>query len=133
MPSSSGARGPNYIGFRALTLKYPLAFAIKAEKPLHPSPDKGLGWVGWKEGIRNELLTFQRSPLRGGVKIENRENLGQCPNRGGRGKEKTEMSQFQFGNFENRMGGGLYFSKMSQFQLFDSVLSNSSLRPRTRS
>ena len=31
--------------------------------------------------------------LRGAIKIENRENLGQCPN--------PEMSQFQFGNFEN--------------------------------
>ena len=37
---------------------------------------------------------------------------------------KSEMSQFQFGNFENRGGGGLYFSKMSQFQLFDSVFCN---------
>ena len=56
--------------------------------------------------------------LRGGVKIENRENFRKCPNRGGgRGVKKTEMSQFQFGNFENR-GGGLYFSKMSQSQLF---------------
>ena len=49
--------------------------------------------------------------IRGGVKIENQENLGQCPNREGV-KKRTEMSQFQFGNFENR-GGGLYFSKMS--------------------
>ena len=40
----------------------------------------------------------------GGVKIEKRENLGQCPNMGV-GVKKTEMSQFQFGNFENRGGG----------------------------
>ena len=74
--------------------------------------------------------------IRGGVKIENRENLGQCPNnrRGVVNKiqkcpnfnlgilktEKgglffSEMSQLPFGNFENRRGG-LYFSKMSQFQ-----------------
>ena len=39
----------------------------------------------------------------GGVKIENRENLGQCSNRGRSGG--TEVSQFQFGNFENRVGG----------------------------
>ena len=43
----------------------------------------------------------------GGVKIENRENLGQCP-------YFSRMSQFQFGNF-NKRGGGIYFSKMSQF------------------
>ena len=54
--------------------------------------------------------------LRGAIKIENRENLGQCPHRGV-GSKKTEMSQFQFGNFENR-GGDLFFSKMSQSQLF---------------
>ena len=47
--------------------------------------------------------------LRGGIKIENRENLGQCPN-GGVGK-KTKMSQFQFGNFENR-GGSLFFKNV---------------------
>ena len=61
--------------------------------------------------------------LRGGIKIENQENLGQCPNRGGGEGKKTEMSQFLFGNFENR-GRGLYFSKMSQFLLFDSVFCN---------
>ena len=49
--------------------------------------------------------------LRGGVKIENRENFGQCPNRGGRGVKKTEMSQFQFGNFENRRGRVSIFQK----------------------
>ena len=37
--------------------------------------------------------------LRGVIKIENRENLGQCPNRGGGGQKQTEMSQFQVGNF----------------------------------
>ena len=42
---------------------------------------------------------------------------------GGGGFKKTEMAQFQFGNFENRRGG-LYFSKLSQFQLFDSVFCN---------
>ena len=50
--------------------------------------------------------------FRGGIKIDNRENLGQCPNRGAK---KTEMSQFQFGKFENR-AGVLYFSKMSEIQ-----------------
>ena len=52
--------------------------------------------------------------LRGAIKIENRENLGQCPNRRGGG---SEMSQFQFGNFENRGGGGLYFSEMSELEI----------------
>ena len=47
--------------------------------------------------------------LRGGVKIENRENLGQCPNREGGGLKKKEMAQFQFGNFENRGGWSLFF------------------------
>ena len=63
--------------------------------------------------------------------MENRENLGQCPNFNlgilkteGGGLYFSKMSQFQFGNFENREGGGLYFSKMSQFQLFDSVFCN---------
>ena len=32
--------------------------------------------------------------LRGGVKIEKRENLGQCPDREGGGVKKTETSQF---------------------------------------
>ena len=51
------------------------------------------------------------SYLRGGIKIENRENLGQCLNGRGGGK-KTEMSQFQFGNFENRGGGSLFFKNV---------------------
>ena len=56
---------------------------------------------------------YQTILVRGGIKIENRENLGQCPNRGG-GVKNPEMSQFQFGNF----------SKMSQFQLYDSDICN---------
>ena len=47
--------------------------------------------------------------FRGGVKIENQENLGQCPNRGWVGNKKTEMT---------------LFSKMSQYQLFDNVFCN---------
>ena len=55
---------------------------------------------------------FLLMKVRGAIKIENRENLGQCPNRGGRGKKKPEMSQFQFGNFENRGGGSLFFKNV---------------------
>ena len=51
--------------------------------------------------------------VRGAIKIENRENLGQCPNRGGK---RTEMSQFHFGNFENR-GGGSIFQECPNFNL----------------
>ena len=54
--------------------------------------------------------------LRGEIKIENRENLGQCPNWGEGDEKKTEMSQFQFGNFKNS-GGSLYFSKMSELRI----------------
>ena len=54
---------------------------------------------------------LNKTLIRGGVKIENRENLGQCSNRGG-GRKKTEMSQFQFGNFENRGGGSLFFKNV---------------------
>ena len=91
-------------------------------------PSSGLGnqgsffsdpCLGFLQSCRLRLVLKLVLNIRGAIKIENRENLGQCPNRGG-GRKKTEMSQFQFGNFENR-GGGLYFSKMSQFQLFDSV------------
>ena len=46
---------------------------------------------------------------KGGIKIENRKNLGNCPNRG---VKKTEMSQFQSGNFENREGGSLFFKNV---------------------
>ena len=49
--------------------------------------------------------------IRGAIKIGNRENLGQCPNRVGRGKKNPEMSQFQFGNFESR-GGYLFFKNV---------------------
>ena len=57
--------------------------------------------------------------LRGGVKIENRENFGQCPNRGGGegGKKKQKCPNFNLGILKIE-GGGLYFSKMSQHQLF---------------
>ena len=51
--------------------------------------------------------------IRGGVKIEKRENLGHVPIGGG-GVKKTEMSQFQFGNFENR-GGVSIFQKCPNF------------------
>ena len=54
--------------------------------------------------------------IRGGVKIENRENLGQCPNnRRGERKQNPEMSQFQFGNFENRRGGVSIFQECPNF------------------
>ena len=53
--------------------------------------------------------------VRGSIKIENRENLGQCPNRGWVGNKKTEMSQFQFENFENRGGGVSIFQKCPNF------------------
>ena len=61
--------------------------------------------------------------LRGGVKIENRENYGQCPNRAGGGKKNQKCPNFNLGILKTE-GGGLYFSKMSQFQLFDSVFCN---------
>ena len=50
----------------------------------------------------------------GGVKIEKRENFGHVPIGGGRGVKKTEMFQFQFGNFENR-GGVSIFQKCPNF------------------
>ena len=59
--------------------------------------------------------------LRGVIKIENRENLGQYPNRGGGGKKR--IPNFNFGILKKR-GEVSYFSKMSQFQLFDSVVCN---------
>ena len=36
------------------------------------------------------------SSLRGGVKIENRENLGQCPNRGGGVKKPQKCPNFNY-------------------------------------
>ena len=54
--------------------------------------------------------------FRGGVKIENRENLGQNPNRGG-GKKKTQKCpNFNLGHLKTEGGGGHYFSKMSQLE-----------------
>ena len=58
------------------------------------------------------LWTWMYIYIRGGIKIENWENLGQCPNRGWVGNKKTKMSQFQFGNFENRGGGSLFFKNV---------------------
>ena len=52
------------------------------------------------------------SILRGGVKIQKRDNLGQCPDMGGWGVKKTEMSQFQFENFENRGWGSIFFKNV---------------------
>ena len=42
--------------------------------------------------------------VRGGIKIENRENLGQCPNRGGQGVKKKQKCPNQ------------HFSKVSEIQ-----------------
>ena len=55
-------------------------------------------------------------PFRGGITKKTRENLGQCPNRGGAGQKNPEMSQSKFGNFENS-GVGPYFSKMSDLEI----------------
>ena len=51
----------------------------------------------------NELILINQNILRGGVKIENQENLGQCPN-------------FHLGILKT--GGGLYFSKSPNFNYF---------------
>ena len=40
------------------------------------------------------------------------------------GKEKTEMSQFQFGNFENPGGGDLNFSEMSELKWPSDTIQN---------
>ena len=51
----------------------------------------------------------------GGIKIENRENLGQYPNKGGRGAKKQKCPNFNLGILKTE-GGGQHFSKMSEIQ-----------------
>ena len=51
--------------------------------------------------------------IRGGVKIENRENLGQCPKRGWVGNKKQKCPNFNLGILKTE-GGGLFFSEMSK-------------------
>ena len=48
--------------------------------------------------------------LRGGVTKKKRENLGQCPKRGG--KKTQKCPNFNLGILKTE-GGGLFFSKMS--------------------
>jgi len=57
----------------------------------------GCWWVRWSWDLI--ALFVLECLLRGGVKIENQENV-------------PEMSQFQFGNFENRGGGSLFFKNV---------------------
>ena len=54
--------------------------------------------------------------VRGGVKIENRENLGQCPNRGGRGKKKQKCPNFNLGILKTE-GGVSIFQECPNFNL----------------
>ena len=71
-------------------------------------------WVWRNEEFSNvgglvwwNFTVLQHVSIGAAIKIENRENLGQCPNRGGGGK-KNKKSQFQFGNFENQRGGSQF-------------------------
>ena len=54
--------------------------------------------VGWTSKWKSTLLPdtmfeiFKRHCLGGGIKIENQENLGQCPNRGRGGKKKKNRN-----------------------------------------
>ena len=86
----------------------------RASQPMHDHACAHV-WSCRKHGVYQDYSRFETIWFRGGIKIENRENLGQCPNKGG-SKKKKEMSQFQFGNFENRGWGCPHFSEMSQFQ-----------------
>ena len=43
---------------------------------------------------------YQTILVRGGIKIENRENLGQCPNRGGGVKKTQKCPNFNLGIFQ---------------------------------
>ena len=73
----------------------------------------------FKGSFKNISREFQgcfTEVARGGVKIEKRENLGHVPIGGGWVK-KTEMSQFQFGNFENPGGGSKFFQKCRELKL----------------
>ena len=55
-----------------------------------------------------------RDLLRGASKIENRENLGQCPNRGGRGQKKQKCPNFHLGILKTE-GGVSIFQKCPNF------------------
>ena len=49
--------------------------------------------------------------LRGAIKIENRENLGQCPNRGGEVEKKQKCPNFNLGILKTE-GGSLFFKNV---------------------
>ena len=48
---------------------------------------------------------------RGAIKIENRENLGQCPNRGGEGLKKQKCPNFNLGMLKTERGS-LFFKNV---------------------
>ena len=54
--------------------------------------------------------------LWGGVKIENRENLGQFPNRGGEGKKNQKCPNFNLGILKTE-GGVSFFQECPNFNL----------------
>ena len=61
----------------------------------------------------NRTDAKEEQTVRGGVKIENRENLGQCPNRGGRGKKKNQKCpNFNLGILKTEGGGSLFFKNV---------------------
>ena len=57
------------------------------------------------------VSSLNESMLRGGVTKNKRENLGQCPDRGG-GKKKQKCPNFNLGIFKTG-GGSLFFKNVS--------------------
>ena len=59
---------------------------------------------------------FRQQNIRGGIKIKNRENLGQCPNRGGGVKIIQKYPNFNLGILKTE-GGISIFQECPNFNL----------------
>ena len=74
----------------------------------------GGGGGGWVTCEEIKLAEVRAEPgnilLRGGIKIRNQENLGQCLNRGG--VEINRNVPISIWEFENRGGGSLFFKNV---------------------
>ena len=87
------------------------------------------GQILTKQMFPRQLITHTDG-LRGAIKIENRENLGQCPNRGGGVEKKQKCPNFNLGILKTEGGVSIfqkcpnlnYFAFILQFHLYKKCL-----------